>query len=724
MVTPQQTQIFMSIFRGRNDVYARYWEKNGKSGYSPAYQFNWSELMAFKAKGGRFSDFPNKKTLMLTFEAIQSHLNGYQTIGIYPLFEDNASYLIAADFDGENWVKESKKFIKTCDKHHVPVYLERSRSGKGGHVWIFFEDKYPAFKSRAIILELIRQSFKLSPFDKEVSFDRLFPNQDYHSSKQGFGNLIALPLQGISIKSGNTVFVDSETFEDIDNQWQLLASIKKLSTVELNDLFDRLVKKTESTEIIKSNKSKSDSTLEITINNQMILKKEQLSPPLIRFLREQLNFFNTEYMIKKKIGVSTYQTEKFFKLIQEETDTILIPRGFVNKLVNFCQENKIPFVIVNKRKKLPAIKFKSKINLYDYQKAVTDEICDMDSGVIVAPSGSGKTIIGLDLIAKKSQPALIIVHRKQLLDQWVERIQSFLGIPKSHIGRISGIKKSFGKQITVAMIQSLIKMENVNEIANQFGIVIVDECHHIPAKTFRELICKFNPFYLYGLTATPKRKYNDEKLIYYYIGDIIATVDQNNKHTDIISNNSFNVYIRKTKVSVPFDYQTDEFESASNILIYDTSRNTLICNDIQKEITNGNKILVLTERKEHVATLFLYLKQKAEIITLTGEDSQSKRVVKIDQIQMGHFQVLIATGQLFGEGVDFNVFNCLFLVYPFSFEGKLVQYIGRIRRSNQKQIIYDYHDIEIPFFDKQFKQRLRQYKKLLGVNIHQIPFET
>lgn len=712
MVTPQQVQIFMSIFRGRNDVYAKYWEKNGKSGYSPAYQINWSEFMAFKAKGGRFSDFPNKKPLFLTIEAIQSHLNGYQTIGIYPLFKDNISYFIVADFDGKNWITENRSFIKTCKKYNIPVYLERSRSGKGGHGWIFFEEKYPAFKSRAIILELIRQSFKLSQFDKEVSFDRLFPNQDYHNSKQGFGNLIALPLQGISIQSGNTVFVDAETFEAIDNQWQLLASIKKLSTVELDDLFDRLVKKTKSISIVKSDKSKSDGILEITINNQIILKKEQLSPQLIYFLREQLNFFNTEYLIKKKIGVSTYQTEKFFKLIQEEIDAILIPRGFVNKLVSFCQENEIPYVIVNKRKKLPAIKFKSKINLYDYQKAVTDEICDIDSGVIVAPSGSGKTIIGLELVTRKSQPALILVHRKQLMDQWVERIQSFLGIPKAHIGRISGIKKSVGKQITVAMIQSLIKMENVNEIANQFGIVIVDECHHIPAKTFRELICKFNPFYLYGLTATPKRKYNDEKLIYYYIGDIIATVDQIYKKEEVPVNTQIKINIKETDLSVPFDYQTDEFETVSKILIFDSTRNQLITNDILAEAKNGRIILVLTERKEHVEVLYQYLKNQAEIITLTGEDSTSKRVVKMDQIKAGHFQILVATGQLLGEGMDFNSFNCLFLVYPFSFEGKLIQYIGRIQRSKSQKVIYDYRDKNIPFFEKLFKNRLRYYRKI------------
>lgn len=713
MVTPQQIQLFMSIFRGRNNVYARYWEKNGKSGYSPAYQFNWSELMAFKAKGGRFSDFPNKKPLLLTFETIQSHLNGSQTIGIYPLFEDNTSYFIAADFDGENWIKESKEFIKTCKKYSVPVYLERSRSGKGSHVWIFFAEKYPAFKSRAIVLELIRQSFKLSQFDKEVSFDRLFPNQDYHNTSQSFGNLIALPLHGISLNSGNTAFLDPDIFEVIDDQWRLLACIKKLSTINLNDLYERLVKKNENCDdLVAPKRSKSKRNFEIIIDHQIVLKKEQLRPQQIRFLREQLNFFNTEYLIKKKIGVSTYQTEKFFKLIQEKQETILLPRGFVSKLVSFCQESEIPFVLVDKRNKLPEVKFKSKINLYDYQKAVINEIAGIDSGVIVAPSGSGKTVIGLELITQKSQPTLILVHRKQLLDQWVERIQSFLGIPKAHIGRISGIKKAVGKQITVAMMQSLIKMKNINELSNIFGTIIVDECHHIPAKTFRELICQFNPYYLYGLTATPKRKYNDERLIYYYIGDIIATVVPNFGKEEIPVNTQIEIHIKETDLSVPFNYQTDEFEIVSKILIFDNTRNKQITEDIILEAKKGLKILVLTERKEHVEILYQYLKGQMEIITLTGEDSASKRVVKMDQLKAGHFQILIATGQLLGEGMDFGTINCLFLVYPFSFEGKLIQYIGRIQRSKSQKAVYDYRDKNISFFERLFKNRLRYYKKI------------
>ena len=249
------------------------------------------------------------------------------------------------------------------------------------------------------------------------------------------------------------------------------------------------------------------------------------------------------------MGVS----EKYFKLISEEGEFVFIPRGFINQLIEFCQKNEIPFVLNDERKLKQATTFKSKITLYNYQKATSQEIQDKDYGVIVAPHGSGKTIIGLELIAKKSQSALILVHRAQLFEQWVERIQSFLGINKTEIGQISGSKKKIGKQITVAMMQTLIKSKNIQEISDKFGTIIIDECHHILAKTFRELIVNFNPYYLYGLTATPKRKYNDEKLIYYYIGEIISEMNPN-KNLNIVSPINTSLIIQETNLSVPFDF--------------------------------------------------------------------------------------------------------------------------------------------------------------------------
>jgi superfamily II DNA or RNA helicase len=447
----------------------------------------------------------------------------------------------------------------------------------------------------------------------------------------------------------------------------------------------------------------------ITVGNQIFLQKSELNPQIIKFLREELNFFNTEYLIKQKIGKSVYGVEKYFKLISEENDKVLIPRGFVKNLTDFCYENSIKYQVFDKRKSFPFTKYKSKIELFDYQLNAVKESEKHDYGVIVAPPGAGKTIIGLELIVRKAQPTLILVHRKQLLDQWVERIQSFLKINKKEIGQISGSKKKVGKQITVAMVQSLVRQSDLSELKDKFGTIIVDECHHIPAKSFRDVIVGLNSFYLYGLTATPKRKYNDEKLIFYYIGEIICELGNEYKKSKNITDPILS--IKETTLKFPYDNGTDDYQLLSKVLVFDTNRNVQITSDIIEQVRNKRKILVLTDRKDHVEVLNQYLKKECETITLTGDDSNASKKSKLEQINQGHFQVLLATGQLFGEGIDISTLDCLFIVYPLSFEGKLEQYIGRIQRSSGKQYVFDYRDVNIPYFEKMFKKRNKFYKK-------------
>jgi len=230
----------MSLFQGRKDVYARRWEKDGRSGYSPAYEFNWDEFMAHKRRGGSLKDFENKRLLPLTPEVIKKHLLGLHVVGIYPILPDNTSYLLAADFDGEHWLKEAIAFIDASTQVQLKGYLERSRSGNGGHVWIFFSEPYPCYKSRQIGLELVRRAFNISEFEKEISFDRLFPNQDT-LSKAGFGNLIALPLQGRSVSQGNTVFLDLETGAPFADQWVFLKEAKRHTAQEIDAVHQRLI---------------------------------------------------------------------------------------------------------------------------------------------------------------------------------------------------------------------------------------------------------------------------------------------------------------------------------------------------------------------------------------------------------------------------------------------------------------------------------------------------
>jgi len=453
-------------------------------------------------------------------------------------------------------------------------------------------------------------------------------------------------------------------------------------------------------------------TIKIVLNNLIVIPRKQLSPDLILFLRDNLNFVNSDYIIKKKLGKNTFGTATYFKMLEEKNDFILLPKGFIGKLLRFCNEQKVRYQLIDERKKLTEVKFFFKASLYEYQQEAVDITDKKEMGIIVSPPGSGKTIIGLSIVALKKQPALIIVHRKQLFDQWVERIQSFLGIADAFIGKISSGQQKIGTHITIAMIQSLATIDAASEIFTSFGMIIIDECHHVPAKTFRQVVQNFSSYYLYGLTATPVRKNNDEKLIFIYIGDVIKEVkfpSENNSSAKKVS-----VIIRETNLLVPFDYKTDKAEMLSQILIHDSERNRLILDDIKTEANTGKKILVLTERKAHIEVLYQYLKNKYEVLNISGDDPESARKAKLKQIKEGHFHILISTGQFLGEGTDLDNLECLIFAYPFAFEGKLIQYIGRVQRTEVTPLIYDYRDINIDYLEKQFRQRNRYYRKLMN----------
>lgn len=708
-----ELELFKSLFKGRQDVFAVRWEKDTKSGYMPAYDFNWHEFTQHQQKGGSLRDFKNKRYAALTDSRLINHLSGKEIIGIYPLLPDNTSWFIAADFDesvsiNKNWISECRLFIGECEKHGLTVYLERSRSGAGGHVWLFFGNAYPALKSRKIFNHLLISS-GIQP-GKNSSFDRLFPNQDTHSGKE-LGNLIALPLQKKSVENRNTCFIDPLTGEAFEAQWEFLSTIQKVSATHLDQLYEKITNGRSNYVNEAANiKDQHPRKLHITLDNYIFLSKNTLPGGMLTFLRESLNFINTEYLIKKSTGKNRYATEKYFKNVEDREDNLVIPRGFTRSLLLYCKQQNIDYFLEDKRLKLEATDFRCSASLHSYQQAAIDVTAKKDFGVIVSPPGSGKTIMGLFIIAKKQQPALIIVHRKQLFDQWIERIQTFLGIPGFQIGKIEGGKCGIGNNITVAMIQSLQSDNLPAKLYRAFGTIIVDECHHIPAKTFREVIGNFYSYYLYGFTATPFRKNKDEKLIFIHIGDILheAVIPANQQ-----GNREISVVVQNTELFIPFNTATDKAETLIHILIHDTARNELIVEDVKREVRAGRKILALTERKAHIEILYQYLKGVCEVIILTGEDSEEKRKIKFNQIENDDFQVLLATGQFIGEGMDLDSISCLVLAYPFSFEGKLVQYIGRVQRSAVTPIVYDYRDHRIEYLANLFKQRNKYYRKLL-----------
>lgn len=385
MISLDKVQLYMNLFAGRRDVYARRWERNGKSGYSPAYSFSWPEFMTHKQNDGTMANFTNKTSLPMTMEVIQKHLEGDDYLGLYPLRADGACHLIAVDFDKTTWKDDAIAFVATAKELGVSASLEISRSGNGAHIWIFFADWYPAVKARTIVQLLLDKTFCYSS-QEETSYDRMFPNQDF-LEVGGIGNLVALPLQGKLVTDDKSVFVDPTTLLPYPYQWVYLGTVSRIANESLDRIHDKLMS-------VTTNPVEKSETMNIRLGKLITLQKDEVPVELSHHLKSELNFLNPGYMIKERMGLSTYKTERFFKLIRESAGEIAIPRGFLSSLLSYCDEHKIKYNIIDGRLELPEIKYKSVIKPYDYQQDTIDQSSLLSSSSTV-PSSSPSGKIGL-----------------------------------------------------------------------------------------------------------------------------------------------------------------------------------------------------------------------------------------------------------------------------------------------------------------------------------------
>lgn len=444
--------------------------------------------------------------------------------------------------------------------------------------------------------------------------------------------------------------------------------------------------------------------MQIIIKNNLLLL--DIPAAFSKILCEDLTLLNPQYLENRKYGRWNGKTPKHLHFYEEEDDDLFLLRGYLDKLIRLCKEHGIPLSLTNKTRSLPQINFNFMGKLKDFQDKAVDAMLLSYFGVLSAPTGSGKTVIALYLIAETKQPALIIVHTTDLLNQWVQRIETFLGIPKEDIGVIGAGQKKIGKKITVALVQSLYKC--ANEVSKRIGHLIVDECHRIPSRTFTQAVTAFDCQYMLGLSATAYRRDNLSKLIFLSLGDMQHEINKQN----LIENGSIlrpKIITRITNFRSISD-PVNEYSKMISELIKNEERNYLICSDIMKEVTNNNICLVLSDRKEHCRIIQKILNMDFGVSAslLTGDIPNSERQTITNKLNEGQIKVIVATGQLIGEGFDCKALSALFLITPVRFSGRIIQYAGRILRpaeGKEKAILYDYIDIEIKVLRASAKAR-------------------
>jgi superfamily II DNA or RNA helicase len=727
--------LFKSYFRGRDDVYAKLWinNKTGKKGYSPACKHEWDRALCRKPNI-KCSECPNQGFLQPDETAIRQHLTGAQVMGIYPMLKNESCYFLAMDFDKEHWLYDVRAIMQTCHEEGVPAAVERSRSGNGGHVWIFFSEEVPALLARRLGSFLITQSMSQRYQMDMKSYDRLFPSQDT-LPKGGFGNLIALPFQKEAITRGNSLFID-RSGKPYTDQWQFLASVKKMSYKEVESMAEQAVKTGQVIAARPSPVEENDEpwmrlpsgkkrfkvdvkdmpqSIEVVLANRIYIKIGQGPPVLYNQLKHLAAFQNPEFYKKQRMRFSTYDTPRVICCAEIVDGYLSLPRGCLEDAQALLKEYDIKLNMEDKRITGNETNFDFDGTLSLQQEEALKGVLDVDFGVFVAPPGTGKTVLAIAAIAKRKTNVLILVHRKPIMDQWRLQLSSFLGIDKKGIGQIGGGKNKPTGIIDVGMVQSLDLADGVYDGIANYGFIIVDECHHVGAVSFEKVLTQAKAKYVLGLTATPYRGDGHQPIIHMQCGPICYRI----KQKDMTAHISSSIVIpRATTFSYPW-VEGSKIVDLSSRMIESHERNQLIIDDIINVLDSGRFPLILTERREHLEMLAQLLKDRVELLAvLHGGIKQKHRRETFQQIRdyPDHCRkAILATGSYIGEGFDEPRLNTLFLTMPSSFKGKIVQYAGRLHRyhkDKQDVQIYDYVDKEVSVLGRMFQRRLKTYKML------------
>ena len=745
----ERIRLFQSLFKGREDVFARRWfsKTTGKSGYQPVCINEWKQGLCDKKKY-RCAICPNRNFAPLTTQDMYRHLEGKDeyccdVVGLYAIMQDNNCAFLCADFDDKNckygYKEDVLAFVGVCREWLIPYAIERSRSGNGAHVWIFFEAPLPASKARrlgnAILTEAMTRNGQMS-FN---SYDRFFPNQDY-LPEGGFGNLVALPLQGQARRKENSVFVDND-FLVYKDQWAFLYNLKKIQESTVDQLL-RLHYQEELGKLSMSSESKPWVTplpqnitqedfhakVEIIKADKLYIPLKAVSAKVLNHLKRIAAFKNPEFYSKQALRLSTYAIPRIISCFDITNEYLAMPRGCEDATRSFLNDNTVTYTIIDKTNHGNKISVSFQGEEREEQLEAINALLPYTNGILHATTAFGKTVTAAAIIARKKVNTLILVHSKALLKQWHDRLTEFLNIdyPQHEEKNKRGRRKVFSPIgcfdssgntlhgiIDIALIQSCLDEDGVKPFVQDYGMVIVDECHHVSSITFEQVLRSIKVHTIYGLTATPIRKDGHQPIIFMQCGPIRFSTDVKSQ----IAKQSFDRFLIPRFTSYNFILE-DRLSIATlyKYLSEDEIRNNLIVEDICKAVNTGRTPIILTNRTAHVSVLAEKLKATIKnVISLTGAGTTKEKREAMQRLQTipdSEQLVIVATGKYVGEGFDYPRLDTLFLALPISWKGLLTQYAGRLHREyeGKKDVrIYDYIDIHEPICDSMYRKRLKGY---------------
>lgn len=737
--------LFRSLFRGRDNVYARRFEsrRTGKAGYQPACANEWARGLCAKPRV-KCAECPHRNFLPVTDDVVRRHLLGQDesgadfVVGVYPMLQDETCFFLAVDFDKASWREDAIALMEACRALDVPAALERSRSGNGGHVWLFFEEALPAGLARRLGSHLLTETMERRPDIGFGSYDRFFPNQDT-LSQGGFGNLIALPLQNKPRQMGNSLFLDEQLAPRTD-QWAFLSSVGRMarSTVEAKVreaerrgriLGVRMVlSEDEEAEPWAAPSSRRRARLpivgplperlEVVLADQLYIAKETLPPELRNRLLRLAAFQNPEFYKAQAMRLPTYGKPRIIACAEDYPRHIGIPRGCLEDVQTLLTDLRVEMCIRDERFDGTPLDVEFRGELLPEQEAAARAMLAHETGVLSATTAFGKTVVAAWLIAARGVNTLVLVHRRQLLEQWVERLSLFLGLSRDAIGRIGGGRNKPTGLLDVAIIQSLVRKGEVKDCVAEYGHLVMDECHHVSARSFELAVRRAKARFVTGLSATVTRKDGHHPIIFMQCGPVRHCVDA--KSQAAARPFEHIVLVRPTAFVSAAEADRDvriQFQRLYGELAADPDRNETICRDVMEAVREGRSPLVLTERNDHLDILAARLSSAiGHVIVLRGGATTRQAqttAARLAAIPEGDDRVLLATGRYIGEGFDDARLDTLFLTLPVSWRGTIAQYVGRLHRLHHRKRevrVFDYADLNVPMLARMFDRRCRGYE--------------